>query len=111
MGLHPEVPTATFLCRTHFRVTRTRFLGRAGHLDQRSVDGRTRFQRQALGLQEFIDRGEHLRRQFVRLQQVAKPQDRAFIGQARHTVAQLREFSVKRDVVEGLFHHRIRQTA
>ena len=47
---------------------------------------------------------QNLRRQLVLLQQVAKAQDGAFVGQAGEAGIQVCELAVQRDVVQRLFH-------
>eukprot|EP00952_Eustigmatos_sp_NYUAD-ZCMA_P003416 14924-Eustigmatos_ZCMA.PRE.1 len=80
--LHPEVPLIALLRLVHLGVAFTRtVLGRTGCGNQRGIDHRATLEHQALGRERGIDRGQQLQAQAVALQQMAKAQDGALVGQ------------------------------
>lgn len=110
MCLHAEVPAAAFLRLAHLRISRASLLRRAGRRNQRRVDRRAHLERQALVLQEPVDRRQYPGRQLMRFKQVPEAQDRALVGQPCHARAQQREPPLQRDVVQRLLHRRVRET-
>jgi len=111
MRLHPKVPLVALLGLVHLRISLTRaVLGRAGCCNQSGIHDRTSLEHQAFGDQGGVDRGQQLSAQVVLFEQVTKAQDRAFIGQAGDAPIELRKLAVQRDVMQSLFHGRIRQT-
>ena len=110
MGLHAEVPLIALLALVHLGVTfPAGALGRARRGDQRGVHHRAGLEQQTLGAQQIVDDHQDLRGQFVLFQQVAKPQDRALVGQPGRPVVQARELPEQRHVVQRLFHRRFAQ--
>jgi hypothetical protein len=110
VGLHAEVPLLALLALLHLRVALAAgVLGRTRCRDQRGVHHRARAQHQTLVAQDVVDCDEDLGREFVRLQQVAKAQDRALVGQARGPVVQAGELAVHRHLVQRFFHRRVTQ--
>ena len=110
MGLHPEVPLVAFLALVHLRVTlAASVFGRTGYCDQRGGHHRTSLQQQPFAAQHGVDRRQDLQRQLVLFQQVAKPQDRALVGQPGAPVVQHSELAEQRHIVQRLFHCRVTQ--
>lgn len=83
-------------------------LRRAWRSDQRGVHHRVRLEQQPLADEQVVKHREHFLGEFVALQQVARPQDRALVGQSA-VPAQARELPEQRHVVQRLFHRRIRE--
>ena len=109
--LHAEVPLVAFLDLVHLGVALTFVvLGGTGRRNQGGIFDRAGLEHQAFGRQRGVDGGQQLSAQVVRFEQVAKAQDRAFIGQAGDARIELRKLAVQRDVMQSLFHGRIRQT-
>ena len=106
--LHAEVPLVALLGLVHLRVPlAVLVLGGAGRGDQGGVHHGAALEQQATGHQPGVDASQNLRRQLVLLQQVAKAQDGAFVGQAGEAGIQVCELAVQRDVVQRLFHGRV----
>jgi hypothetical protein len=110
MRLHAEVPLVAFLGLVHLRITLTRaVLGRAGRCNQRGINDRAGLEHQAFGDQGGVDRGQQLNAQVVHFEQVTKAQDGGLIRHSGHASIEVGELAVKRRVMQGLFHRRIRQ--
>jgi GalNAc-alpha-(1->4)-GalNAc-alpha-(1->3)-diNAcBac-PP-undecaprenol alpha-1,4-N-acetyl-D-galactosaminyltransferase len=110
VGFHAEVPLVAFLALVHFRVSLTSaVLGRTGCGNQGCINHRARLEHQAFGGQGGVDSGHDLQAQVVRFEQVSKPQDSALVGQPHSARIQSGELAVERDIVQGLFHGRVRQ--
>ena len=108
--LHTEVPVVALLRLLHLRVAFTLgVLGRARRGDQRGIDRRPGAHEQALNAQQVVDDAQHVHRQVVPLQQVAKPKDGGLVGQPVQRAVELGELTVQRHVVQRLFHRGVRQ--
>ena len=108
--LHAEVPLVALLRLMHLGVAlAAAVLGRARRGNERGVHHGAALQEQSLGRERGVDRGQQLQAQLVALQQVAKAQDGALVGQVVLAHVQPGEFAKQRRVVQGFFHRRVRQ--
>lgn len=109
MGFHSKMPLVTLLGLMHLGVACAgAVLGRAGRSNQRGVDGRAFLEQQPLGRQRRVDGLQHLGRQVMAFEQMAKPHDAHPVGQPVHP-AQPGQLPVQRDVEQRLFHRHVRQ--
>ena len=110
MGFHAMVPLVALLGLVHLRIARAcAVLSGTGRCDQGGVDHRALLEQQTLFGQRGVDRGQNLKAQIVRFEQVAKAQDGALIGQVVLAGIQASELTEHRRVVQRLFHARVRQ--
>ena len=108
MRLHAEVPLVALLGLVHLRIALpVLVLGGAGCGNQSGIDDGAALEHQAARHQAGVDGAQDLRSQRVLLQQMAKAQDGALVGQAGDAGIKPSELAVQRDVVQGLFHRRI----
>ena len=110
MGLHPEVPLVALLGLMHLGVSLAgAVLGGARCSNQGGVHHGSGLEHQALGSQGGVDGGQELHAEVVFFKEMTKPQDSALIRQSTHTGVQVGELAVQLDIVQRLFHGRIRQ--
>ena len=107
--LHAEVPLVTFLGLVYLGVAPAAAVpGRSGRRNQRGVHHGASLEHQAALDQLGVDGGQNLLAQLVLFEDVAKPQDGALIGQPGDARIQPGKLAVQRDVIQGLFHGRVR---
>mmetsp|Transcript_39182 Transcript_39182/g.92016 ORF Transcript_39182/g.92016 Transcript_39182/m.92016 type:complete len:247 (-) Transcript_39182:3189-3929(-) len=107
--LHAEVPLVALLGLVHLGVAlAVLVLGGARRGNDGRVHHRASPEHESLLGQAGIDRGQHLRRELVLLQQVSKAQDGGLVGHARCPF-KTDETAVQRPLVQFLFHRRIAQ--
>lgn len=85
-------------------------LGRVGCRNQGGIDHRSGLEQQASLGQRGVDGGQQLDARVVLLEQMAKSQNRGFIGQPTQTRIQSSKLAIQRHVVQGFFHRRITQS-
>ena len=108
---HAKVPLVAFLGLVHLRVPfNTAFFGRTGRCNQRSIDHRAGLEHQAFGDQGGVYCCEQLNTQVVLFKQVTKSQDGGLVRQLVYGAIETGKLTVKRRIVQGLLHRRIRQT-
>ena len=109
VGLHAKVPLVALLGLVHLGVAlATAILGGTWRGNQGGIDHSAGLEHQALGAQGGVDGAEHLLAQAVGFEQVTKAQDGGLVGQARGTGIEAGKLAVKRHVVQGFLHGRIR---
>ncbi len=107
--LHPEMPLVALLGLVHFRITLAfGVLGRTGRGDDRGVHDAALLEQQSFAREVLVDGGQDVFGQVALFEQMAKIQDRRFVGN-RLAQAQVRERSQRCDLVQRLFHRRVAQ--
>jgi len=110
VGLYAEVPLVTLLGLVHLGILLPRaVLGGTGCGNQGGVNYRAGLKHQAFGGQGGVNGGQQLDAEVVIFEQVAEPKDGALIGEAANAGVQVRKLAVQRNVVQRLFHGRVRQ--
>ncbi len=110
VGFHSEVPLIALLGLVHLGIARARaVLRRTGSCNQRGIDHRAALEQQPLVQKDCVDRGENLRAQIVRFEQMPKAQDGRLVRQAIPTDLKTCELLEQQHVVQRLFHRRVRQ--
>jgi len=110
-ALHSKVPLVCLLGLVHLGVSLTcAVLGGTWRGNQGGVHHRAGLEHQAFGGQGGIDGGQQLDAQVVLLKQVTESQDGALVRQSHSAGVQPCKFAVQRNIVQGFFHCRIRQT-
>ena len=110
VGLHAEMPLVALLYLMHLGVTLAlAVLGRTGRSNQCGIDDRASLEHQAFGCQGGVNGGQQLDAEVVFFQQMAEPQDGGLIGQTPNAGVQVGKLAVQRNVLQCLFHGRIRQ--
>jgi hypothetical protein len=110
VGFHSEVPLIALIGLMHLGITLTRtVLGRARCSNQGGIYYGAGLEQQAPLGQGGVDGRHDLQAQVVGFEQMAKPQNGGFIGQACGTGIKSCKFTVQRRVMQRLFHGWVRQ--
>jgi len=110
VGFHAKVPLLALLGLMHVGVALAAVvLGGAGGGDERGVHDGALPEQQPFAAEFGVDAAQNLGPDLVRLQEVAKAQDGALVGQARHARIEVGELAVQWHVVQRFFHGGIGQ--